>query len=119
MYDMIALGALAVTPVVLDETVSTEALVVTDAQAVSACLRFAHEHRMLVEPACGAALAAVYGSSSSSGDNADAPIVAKGEGEILKEKETVVVIVCGGSAVSLQMLADWSHSFGLSLSPQS
>jgi len=34
--------------------------VCSDAQAVAACLAFAEHHRVLVEPACGAALAAVY-----------------------------------------------------------
>eukprot|EP01049_Picozoa_sp_SAG25_P007075 SAG25_NODE_560_length_6917_cov_7.195365_4_plen_34_part_00 len=31
-----------------------------DIQAVEAAARFADEHRMLVEPACGAALALMY-----------------------------------------------------------
>ena len=34
--------------------------VVSDREAVNACLRFALDHRILVEPACGASLAAVY-----------------------------------------------------------
>lgn len=37
--------------------------VCNDTDAVAACLRFAEDHRVLVEPACGAALAAVYGRS--------------------------------------------------------
>jgi L-serine/L-threonine ammonia-lyase len=53
-------------------------------------LRFADDHRILVEPACGAALAAVY-------DRA-APLV---------EREPIVVIVCGGAGVSLALLKEW------------
>ena len=34
--------------------------VVTDAQALDACERFLLDHRILVEPACGAALALAY-----------------------------------------------------------
>ena len=35
-------------------------VLVTDRSAVNACLRFSEDHRVLVEPACGAALSAVY-----------------------------------------------------------
>ena len=38
----------------------TQSVVVSDSQAVSACTRFLDDHRLLVEPACGAALAPVY-----------------------------------------------------------
>jgi L-serine/L-threonine ammonia-lyase len=41
---------------------------VSDAQALSACQRFAQDHRMLVEPACGAALAALYETPKVVGD---------------------------------------------------
>lgn len=67
---------------------------VTDKAAVSACWRFADDHRMLVEPACGAALAIVY----------DQP-------KILERFNTVVVIVCGGSGVSLELLNEWKKQF--------
>ena len=47
------------------------------------------DHRMLVEPACGAALAAVYSKVIER---------SQGEGRLAASLETVVVIVCGGSA---------------------
>jgi L-serine/L-threonine ammonia-lyase len=59
-----------------------------DAAAVGACVSFLDDHRFLVEPACGAALAAVYGKRADLG--ADGPIV---------------VIVCGGAAVTATGLA--------------
>jgi L-serine/L-threonine ammonia-lyase len=64
--------------------------VVSDRAAVDACLRFADDHRILVEPACGAALATVY-------DRA----------EPLSGKAPVLVIVCGGAGASLALLSKW------------
>jgi L-serine/L-threonine ammonia-lyase len=63
---------------------------VTDRDAVDACVRFADEHRVLVEPACGASLAAVYNKA-----------------EPLEGLRPIVVIVCGGAGVSLSLLDKW------------
>jgi L-serine/L-threonine ammonia-lyase len=65
---------------------------VTDRQAVDACLRFADEHRVLVEPACGATLAAVYGGAAP-----------------LEGKRLVVIIVCGGVGVNRALLEKWDR----------
>jgi L-serine/L-threonine ammonia-lyase len=64
--------------------------VVSDRAAVDACLRFADDHRVLVEPACGAALAAGY--------NRAAP---------LHKRAPVVFIVCGGAGVNRELLEQW------------
>lgn len=69
-------------------------VVVSDAEAVSACLRFADDHLALVEPACGAALSLAYGDHAA-----------------LKPFARVAVIACGGVVVSLQKLADWRVQF--------
>ena len=62
-----------------------------NAQATGdACIRFADEHRVLVEPACGASLAAVYNKA-----------------EPLGGLRPIVVIVCGGAGVSLSLLDKW------------
>lgn len=53
--------------------------VVSDAQALGACETLLREHRILVEPACGAALAAVTDASTH-----------------LQSVDSVLVIVCGG-----------------------
>jgi L-serine/L-threonine ammonia-lyase len=66
--------------------------VVSDRAAVDACLRFADDHRVLVEPACGAALSAAY---------APAPQTA-GRGPLL-------VIVCGGAGVTRRLLEEWDR----------
>lgn len=69
--------------------------IVSDYAAVDACLRFADDHRILVEPACGAALSVVY-------DRAP----------VLSGKEPVLVIVCGGAGVSLALLNRWKGFVG-------
>ncbi len=66
-------------------------VVVSDKMAVSACERFLIDHRMVVEPACGAALAAAYEQVAE-----------------IKAFQSVLVIVCGGAAVSVEQLRQWS-----------
>ncbi|WP_343298439.1 pyridoxal-phosphate dependent enzyme [Rhizobium redzepovicii] len=41
--------------------------VVSDLQAVDACLRFIDDHRILVEPACGASIATAYANAPELG----------------------------------------------------
>lgn len=69
--------------------------IVNDRQAVKATLQFAHDHRLLVEPACGASLALVYEQFS-----------------ILKQFNSIVVVVCGGAGVSLPLLQEWKTKVG-------
>lgn len=66
----------------------THARVVSDLAAVRACLRFADDHRLVVEPACGASLALMYQDAS-----------------VLSAFREIVVIVCGGAGVSYPELA--------------
>lgn len=68
---------------------------VSDRAAVRACLRFADDHRVLVEPACGAALSVMY------------------EGEPpIDRRRPVLVIVCGGAGVDLALLRAWARQTG-------
>jgi L-serine/L-threonine ammonia-lyase len=71
-----------------------ESVVVSDADAVAACEEILLEHRVLVEPACGASVAALYSASA-----------------YLKEARSVVVILCGGVGVTARQLAQWSAQF--------
>ena len=71
-------------------------VVVSDAQAVATCLRFADDARTLVEPACGAALAPLY---------FDHPV--------LRTLTHPLVVVCGGIGVDLAKLSAWQSQFGL------
>lgn len=62
-------------------------VVVPDAHAVLAMRYFLDEYQVLVEPACGAALAAVYVNTP-----------------VLQEHQRILVIVCGGAGVDLSHL---------------
>jgi len=65
--------------------------VVTDLEALEACERFLHDHRVLVEPACGATLAAVYGRNQS----------------IISPFQAPLVIVCGGATATHEQIQEW------------
>ena len=66
-------------------------LLVSDKQAVAGCTRFLDDHRLLVEPACGAALAVAY----------DMP-------QALAAFNKVLIIVCGGATASADNLRQWT-----------
>ncbi|WVW86004.1 hypothetical protein I302_108042 [Kwoniella bestiolae CBS 10118] len=76
-----------------------KSVVVSDQQAVQALLRFASEENMIVEPACGATLSIAY------------------EGRLkelipdVKGDSRVVLVVCGGSAVTLDLLDEWRKTY--------
>ena len=70
---------------------------------VNAVFLSSDDHKILVEPACGAALAAVYENSIH---------------ELMQQKrldgvKNVLVIVCGGQGVSFQQLLDFKAQFNL------
>uniref|UniRef100_A0A448ZGG5 L-serine ammonia-lyase n=1 Tax=Pseudo-nitzschia multistriata TaxID=183589 RepID=A0A448ZGG5_9STRA len=97
-----SLGATSCTPVALERARSHDggfdALACTDREAVDACVRFARDHRMLVEPACGAALAVAYSERLRDkylGD-VDGP---------------VVIEVCGGSGVDIDLMQGWKNDY--------
>lgn len=75
----------------------------TDKQAVDACLKYADDHRQLVEPACGASLAAVYSGILND-------LQAQGQ---LGEIKSALIVVCGGSSVTLDALSKWKKDFEL------
>ena len=66
--------------------------IVTDKDAVNGCYSFLEDHRIMVEPACGASLSAVYNGC-----------------DFLKGKQNIVVIVCGGVGVTMSQLKEWSR----------
>lgn len=71
-----------------------KSVVVSDKMAVSACLRFLDDHRVLTEPACGASLSLAY----------DEPAV-------FAPFAKVLIVVCGGVTATLQQLQEWSRQF--------
>jgi len=67
-----------------------ENILVNDHSAVTACEGFLSDHRVLVEPACGASLAIPY----------DQP-------EALHSFKTVLVVVCGGVTATIDQIRKW------------
>ena len=95
-----SLGARRVAPRALALALAREheiiSLTVSDAQAVHACTRLADTMRVLVEPACGAALAALDAHPA-----------------LFARFKAPLVEVCGGIGVSLARLAAFRRDLGL------
>ncbi|GAB0134085.1 hypothetical protein EsDP_00002470 [Epichloe bromicola] len=83
---------------------NTHSLVVTDADAAISCVRFADDARHLVEVSCGAALATVY-----KGDLRD--LLGRGLTDAEWAQKNIVVIVCGGSGVTLGILDQYVRDY--------
>ena len=92
------LGAKQVSAAALEITRSMDVVshIVTDQQALRACKLFLDDHRILVEPACGAALAAVYDDTG-----------------LIEHARNVLVVVCGGMGISLKQMDAWHQELGL------
>lgn len=69
-----------------------QSILVSDRSALSACERFLDDHRLLVEPACGASLALAYDRALE-----------------LEPFSTVLVIVCGGATATIDEIREWSQ----------
>ncbi|OUE37730.1 serine dehydratase [Billgrantia desiderata SP1] len=68
-------------------------VVVSDRSALSACERFLADHRILVEPACGASLAIAYENASE-----------------LENFSNILVVVCGGATTTIDQIREWESS---------
>lgn len=68
-----------------------QSLLVDDATTLQACERFLDDHRLLVEPACAAALSVIYDRHPA-----------------LQAYRDVAVIVCGGATASLAQIQHWA-----------
>ncbi|XP_065831246.1 serine dehydratase-like [Oscarella lobularis] len=82
--------------------------VVSDKAAVNACDKFLDDHHCLVEPACGAALAAIYEPHFL------VDLQEKGRLSSSQNLDNVVCIVCGGNGISIELLLKWKRDLGLS-----
>lgn len=71
---------------------NVRSLVVSDLDALDACEQFLLDHRLLVEPACGASLAALYSPQRR---------------QSLHDFEAPLVVVCGGATVTYEKIKDW------------
>ena len=75
--------------------------VLEDREAVMGCWRLADDERLLVEPACGVNVALCYNGR-----------LKKLLPELTSESK-VVIVLCGGANVTLEVLIEWREKFGL------
>ena len=68
-------------------------VLVSDSSALDACERFLNDHRVLVEPACGASLALAYVAHP-----------------VLAPYRNVLFIVCGGATATLEQIRQWRQT---------
>lgn len=67
-------------------------VVVSDVEALDACEQFLHDHRVLVEPACGASLAVLYSEKRR---------------QDLDGIKSPLIVVCGGATATLEKIQEW------------
>jgi L-serine/L-threonine ammonia-lyase len=79
----------------LTRTHDIQCALVSDRAALIACARFLDDHRILVEPACGAALALAYDNAAALGDY-----------------KKILMIVCGGATAGLDQQRKWLADLG-------
>ncbi|MGO4303226.1 serine/threonine dehydratase family protein [Cupriavidus sp. RAF12] len=77
----------------LAQSHDVRSVVVPDRAALAACERFLDQHRLLVEPACGASLALAYEDAAE-----------------LHGFDKVLVVVCGGATASIDDVRKWAAS---------
>ena len=75
--------------------------VLSDAEAAMGCWRLADDALMLVEPACGVNVALCYEGR-----------LEQALGRKLTPDTKVVIVLCGGSNVTLDMLRGWKQEYG-------
>ncbi|GAB7357510.1 hypothetical protein MBLNU459_g0041t1 [Dothideomycetes sp. NU459] len=78
-----------------------KSVVLSDDEAAMGCWRLADDERLIVELACGVNVALCYGGR-----------LEKALGRPVNKSEKVVIVVCGGNAVTIDMIAGWKQEFG-------
>ena len=97
-----SLGATRVSPTAFSEAQreNVRSLVLEDREAAMGCWRFVDDERFLVEVSCGASVALCY------------------DGKLKKvlphltSQSKVVIVVCGGSNITLDLLAGYKKTYG-------
>ena len=80
---------------------NVKSVVLSDAEAAMGCWRLADEERLLVEPACGVSAALCWGGRL------------KKVLPNLTPESKVVIVVCGGSNITIEMLVEYRKKYGL------
>lgn len=75
--------------------------VLSDAEACMGCWRLADDSLMLVEPACGVNVALCYDGR-----------LQQALGRKVTPETKIVIVLCGGSNVTLDMLENWRKEYG-------
>jgi L-serine/L-threonine ammonia-lyase len=109
-----SLGTLKVIDQSIRSPVHTMPVVVSDKLAALSCMEFYDAHKKLVEAACGTALAVLHESVIPSWyDELAHWKRSRNDLTFGKRPLNAVVIVCGGSVVTPELLVKWKNDFGL------
>lgn len=84
----------------LGQKPNVRSVVLDDAEAAMGCWRLADDERLLVEPACGVSISVCY-------DGRLKALLPR-----LTATSKVVIVVCGGSDVTLERLAEYRARYG-------
>ncbi|KAF2645970.1 tryptophan synthase beta subunit-like PLP-dependent enzyme [Massarina eburnea CBS 473.64] len=97
-----SLGCAKVTQATLDyaQRENVRSVVLPDAEAAMGCWRLADDERIMVELACGINVALCYDGR-----------LERALGRKVRPDEKVVIILCGGSNVTLDMLTEWRREY--------
>ena len=97
-----SLGALRVSETAFREAQrpNVKSVVIEDREAAMGCWRFLDDERLMVEPSCGASIAVCYNGKLKQ-------IIPS-----LTTDSKVVIIVCGGSAITLDTIMDYKMTYG-------
>ncbi|GKT40941.1 L-serine dehydratase [Colletotrichum spaethianum] len=90
------------------DTPGFKSVTVTDAEAAMACVRFVDDALLVVEISCGATIATVYNGTLRKQLGCD---VSDEEWS----KKNIVLIVCGGSNVTMEILDGYRAKFGIAV----
>jgi L-serine/L-threonine ammonia-lyase len=75
--------------------------VLTDAEAAMGCWRLADDERLMVELSCGVTASLCYGGR-----------LKRALGRPVHPDEKVLIIICGGQAVTTSMIEQWRQQYG-------
>jgi L-serine/L-threonine ammonia-lyase len=97
-----SLGCATVTQQTLDyaQRPTFKSVVLPDAEAAMGCWRLADDERIMVELACGVNVALCYDGR-----------LERALGRKVRPDEKVVIVLCGGSMVTVDMLAEWKAEY--------
>lgn len=80
----------------ISQTLNIQSVVVSDEDTVNACVDFLDDHRVLVEPACGASLSVLYQQKIQ-----------------FHADDQILVVVCGGASITLDALLEYKKIFAV------